>query len=75
MGAGFTDLDFIIEDEAGEQIHSDNRQGDRTRMTINKGAGEEVYTLYVENLGGRPSSFSVTVTDLEAPYSSYSYAQ
>lgn len=66
-GDGRTDLDFGIKDLSGRVIHDDD---DATSWTVkdidrDSSAGCTTYRLYVRNLGGVASRFSVTMIDLD----------
>lgn len=62
-GDGDTDLDFTINDESGDTVHSDFDLSDVTFATLDPKGECETYALVVDNLGEVYNEFTVALTD------------
>ena len=62
-GDGDTDLDFTINDESGETVHSDFDLSDVTFATLSPSRDCETYELAVDNLGEVYNAFTVAYID------------
>ncbi|WP_162627639.1 hypothetical protein [Erythrobacter sp. KY5] len=65
-GDGDTDLDFTINDEAGNVVHSDFDTSDVTFVLLSPSQECETFALEVDNLGDVYNVFTVALIDPEA---------
>lgn len=62
-GSGATDLDFVLSDSDGDEIHSDLDLTDVTFKTLEGPSQCETYNLAVSNLGDTDNAFDVALID------------
>ena len=62
-GSGASDLDFVISDSGGEEVHTDADLTDVTFKTLEPGSECETYELAVSNIGDTDNAFEIALID------------